>query len=108
MQLKFLKSLTRLARKKGFKSGLLLGLFLFLQAAVTSPVFHSVLHSDATDPAHQCAVTMFSHGQVDAATPAVAIVVAQPLVSFASPTREVTFVSTDIRLQPGRGPPAAA
>ena len=87
---------------------MLLGLFLLLQAAVVSPDFHGALHSDASDPSHQCAVTMLSHGQVHAAAPTVTIVMAQPAAVFISPIREVTFVSTDIPLLPGRGPPAAS
>lgn len=89
-------------------SGFVLFLFLFLQAMATSPTLHALVHSDASEAGHECAVTLFAHGQIDAAS-------APPIVFFV-PTRVVVeqslpvivFVSSDLRLLPGRGPPASA
>jgi hypothetical protein len=94
--------------KRQAASAFLLGLFLSVQAMVALPALHAWVHPKANDPDHECAVTLLSHGQVEASgatTPA-----------FCAPTRvietqalpEIVFVSTDVRLHPSRGPPASS
>jgi hypothetical protein len=91
--------------KRQGASSLLLGLFLFLQAMVAVPALHAIVHHDAADPDHECAVTLFAHGQVDAAA-AVPPVFCPPAVLISIDVfPRVIFVSTDVRLLPGRGPP---
>jgi hypothetical protein len=83
-----------------------LSVFLLVQMMAAVPVFHAWAHQDASDPGHECVVTMFLHGQVH--TPATTVELAQQppvFVSFAA-ARRVDFVSADVRLLPSRGPPA--
>jgi hypothetical protein len=83
-----------------------LGAFLLVQFMAAVPDFHAWVHHDAGNPNHECAVTLFLHGQVHGSSTAVE---ASPcpavLVSHAA-ARGVDFVSIDVRLLPGRGPPA--
>jgi hypothetical protein len=88
-------------------SALLLGLFLSLQAMATFPALHALVHHDACDPGHECAVTLFCHGQVDVSSAAVPVCcVPEPLI-FSQSLPRIIFVSADVRLLPGRGPPAS-
>ena len=80
-------------------------MILFLNALAACPALHRLIHHDANRPGHECAVTVFAHGKVDAATvdvprPAPAIAIgAEPRIYFA-------FVSTAVEhLPPGRAPP---
>jgi len=73
---------------------------------VALPGLHVLFHSDASDPGHQCAVTLFAHGQVHCPEAAVPVVRPEPLAVFVQSRREAGFVSTDVRLLPGRGPPS--
>jgi hypothetical protein len=94
-------------KKRQDAAALLLGLFLSLQAMAVFPALHSLVHHDACDPDHECAVTLFSHGQVDASPTALPVFCAPaPLIDRQSPPR-IIFVSADIRLLPSRGPPAS-
>jgi hypothetical protein len=94
-------------KKRPVASVLLLSLFLFVQTLAVSPALHSWFHHDAADADHECAVTLFCHGQVEAASTA-------PMV-FCHPTRFIftgtvpnpVFVSVDVVLLPSRGPPVS-
>jgi hypothetical protein len=98
---------------KGFRkkrqgvSALLLVLFLSLQAMATFPALHALVHHDACDPDHECAVTLFSHGQVDAPGTAAPVFCAPVRLVFSQTPPRIIFVSADIRLLPSRGPPAS-
>ncbi len=87
-------------------AALCLLLFLAVQAMAASPALHALVHSDSTDPSHQCAVTLFLHGQVHSSSAAIAparsapVFAAEPLVCAA------IFASSDVRLLPSRGPPS--
>jgi hypothetical protein len=83
-----------------------LGVFLLLQTMVVFPELHALIHSDAADSNHNCAVTLFTHGQVHGADAAVPVVRPEPVALFIQSLREAVFVSTDVRLLPGRGPPS--
>jgi hypothetical protein len=89
-------------------SALLLGLFLFLQAMAVSPALHALVHPDAADPDHECAVTLFSHGQVDVSSAVVPVFHAPARLIFSQDLPRIIFVSADIRLLPSRGPPASS
>lgn len=89
-------------------ASLLLGCLLTVQAMAAFPALHALVHPDADDPAHECAVTLFCHGQVDASPSAVPILPAPELVTFTELPPQVVFVSTDVRLIPSRGPPASS
>lgn len=93
-------------RAKRGLAALGLGVFLLLQAMVTFPGLHELFHHDASEPDHQCAVTLFVHGQVHCADVAVPLLRPEPLPVFIQSLREAVFVSADVRLLPVRGPPS--
>ena len=82
-----------------------LSVFLLLQAMVVLPGLHVLIHADASNPDHECAVTLFTHGQVHGADAAVPVLRPEPAAVFIQPRREAVFVFTDVPLPPGRGPP---
>ena len=94
-------------KKRQRASALLLGLLLSLQALAVFPALHALVHPDAGDADHECAVTLFSHGQVDASTAAPAVFRAPASLIFSQSPPKIIFVSADIRLLPSRGPPAS-
>jgi hypothetical protein len=67
---------------------------------------HALLHKDASEPGHQCAVTLFAHGQVHCPDAAVPVVRSEPMVVFVASRPAAVFVSSDVRLLPDRGPPS--
>jgi hypothetical protein len=89
-------------------AALLVGLILLLDAMAACPSLHELIHKDADKATHQCAVTLFAHGQVDSATVEVpacappALIETTPQISFSifSPAIE--------NLPPGRAPPVSA
>ncbi len=93
---------------KAVIASLMAGLVLLLGSLASSSALHGLIHADADSPTHQCAATMFAHGQVDSAavnvspvTPPVSIEIMLRLVySVFSPTIE--------NLPAGRAPPAAS
>lgn len=100
-------SMKMFKEKRQAASAFSLGLFLFLQALVICPGLHELVHHDANEPDHDCAVTLFSHGHVDAASAVVILLPAPERVIFNPSSPAAIFVSTDLRLLPGRGPPAS-
>ena len=91
---------------KAALAALLVGLILFLDAMAVCPALHELVHHDADKPGHECAVTMFAHGKVAAATVDVPLTV--PTVSIETePHIEFFVFSTAIEYLPqGRAPPA--
>ena len=87
---------------------LLAGLVLLLDAMAASPALHELIHNDAGSTEHQCAVTLFAHGQVDSAT--VDISTVTPPASIETTPRIVfsVFVSITENLPAGRAPPVSA
>lgn len=80
---------------------------LLLNLLAASPSLHERLHPDASHAEHQCAVTMFTHGQVD--SPVVDVVLPAPAapVEFL-PLTSVSVVTALVEtLPPGRGPPVS-
>ena len=85
---------------------LLIGLVLFLNAMAAAPALHELIHHDAGKADHQCAVTLFAHGKVDAAAPAIPVVVPS-VISEAAPHQALSVFSAPVEdLPPGRAPPA--
>ena len=87
---------------------LLIGLVLLLNAMAAAPALHALLHRDADKADHQCAVTLFAHGKLEAATPVVPMVV--PSAAVAAVFRlELSVSDTTVELlPPGRAPPVLA
>ena len=81
---------------------------LALNLLAASPTLHERLHSDAREAGHQCAITLFAHGQVEHAAVGVEpapFVPGGPLVLLVPVT---DFVPTFIVLPADRGPPLPA
>ena len=78
---------------------------LLLNALAASPGLHQILHPDANHADHQCAVTMFAHGQVDASS--VDFILPVPVLAEVSqPSAPVEiFTSFLEQLPAGRAPP---
>ena len=81
------------------------GLVLLLNLLAASPSLHEWFHADAGHEDHQCAVTIFAHGQVDSAT--VEVVAVAPTVSIATvPQVSFSIFAPAIENLPaGRAPP---
>ncbi len=87
--------------------GLLVAVVLLLNALASSPELHDLFHADAGHAGHQCAVTLFAHGQVDSASVEVDAVAPAVLVETTPQIVFFSFVSTVENLPAGRAPPAA-
>jgi hypothetical protein len=72
-----------------------------------SPSLHELFHSDAGQSGHQCAVTMFAHGQVDSCTVDVPVVAPLPLIQTLSFVDNSVFYSVVENLPAGRAPPVS-
>ena len=86
-------------------AAMLVLLVLALNLLAASPTLHERLHSDAREAGHQCAITLFAHGQVegaDVSVEAAPLVLGSRLVLLAPVT---DFVPTFIVLPADRGPP---
>jgi hypothetical protein len=83
-----------------------LGVFLLVQSMAAVPALHAWAHPDARDPGHECAVTLFLHGQLHSSATEVAVTKHPPVLVSQAPVRRVDLVSSDVRLLPSRGPPA--
>jgi hypothetical protein len=92
-------------RGKAFVALLLVGIVLLLDAMAASPALHELIHKDADSPDHQCAVTLFAHGQVDSTVVEVAPIVLTPPIETVSPVFLPVFASCLQYLPSGRAPP---
>ena len=86
-------------------AALLVALVLLLDAMVACPGLHELLHADADKAGHECAVTMFIHGQVDSAVVLVATILLAAPVEFSPLPASSLFSTRADALPPGRGPP---
>ena len=86
--------------------GICLALVLGLSLLATDQPLHRLIHKDADDAGHECAVTLFAHGQVLHCLPELIsallvfgfVLLMPPLKSAVPPARAHVF-------PPGRGPP---
>jgi len=83
----------------------LVGLVLLLNALAASPNLHAFIHNDADSPEHNCAITIFAHGQVDSAVVEVTAILPVAPVEFLPQTSVSSFNALVESLPPGRGPP---
>jgi hypothetical protein len=88
-------------------STLLLLQMLFLLVLVACPALHHALHHDSNSSEHQCAVTLFAHGQADMSAVAAAAVIPVVPVAFLPLTSASVFNALVATLPPGRGPPVS-
>jgi hypothetical protein len=91
---------------KSFVAALLMGLVLFMAALASSEALHKLIHHDADEAGHECAVTLFAHGHVDSTTCDIPLVTPTVRVET-TPHLEFFVVSPTIEnLPPGRAPPS--
>jgi hypothetical protein len=88
-------------------AGLLLGVFLLVLAMAHSWALHHSVCTDASAPAHKCAVTLLTGGQVHVAANAVAVATAPNVVVARALPEPLLLTVADFSLLPGRGPPAS-
>jgi hypothetical protein len=85
---------------------LLIALVLLLNAMAAVPALHEWVHRDADQAGHQCAVTLFAHGQVESSAHAVSVVLPAAATETA-PHWNPPFSGTTLEnLPPGRAPPS--
>jgi hypothetical protein len=91
---------------RSFVAALLIGLVLSMAALASSETLHKLIHHDADEAGHECAVTLFAHGHIETAGCDVPVV--QPTTFFETrPHLEFFAYSTAIEnLPPGRAPPS--
>jgi hypothetical protein len=92
---------------KAVFAALLVALVLLLDAMAACPSLHELVHQDANTSQHQCAVTLFAHGQVDSASVDVSIVVPPVPVETAVPFEFSVFSPAISNLPAGRAPPVS-
>ena len=95
-------------RNKAFIAALLACLVLLLDAMAVSPSLHELFHPDAGNADHQCAATMFAHGQVDSAVIDVSVSAPIIFVAAASQIEISAFAPVIENLPAGRAPPVSA
>lgn len=79
---------------------------VFLLVLVACPALHHAIHHDSDRSDHQCAVTVFAHGQVDSSVVAVNVNIPVTAVEFL-PQALISILNTQVdTFPPGRGPPA--
>jgi len=93
---------------KPLTGGLLVAFVLLLNAMAASPTLHEFFHADAGKADHQCAVTLFAHGQMDATDVAVAAIIPPVVADFFSIPATLFFSSAVETLPPGRAPPVSS
>ena len=69
------------------------------------PSLHELIHKDADKAGHECAVTMFAHGQVDSATVDVVVAAPKTFVAFHLSVEISDFSPAIENLPAGRAPP---
>lgn len=87
-------------------AALLAGVILLLDAMAACPALHEMIHHDADEHDHHCAVTMLAQGKVDAATTEVPIINDSILPIETVLLTEISVFSAAIEnLPPSRAPP---
>ena len=85
-----------------------MALLLLLTVMAAVPALHELVHRDAEQAGHQCAVTLFAHGNVESATPLVTDFVPAVATNAIPHLAFCIFTPPIDLLPPGRAPPAAA
>ncbi len=92
-------------RSKTFIASMLVALVLLLDALAVCPSLHGQFHQDSKSAQHQCAVTLFAHGQVDSATVEVSAAVPTILIESTAQYVFSVFAPAIENLPAGRAPP---
>ena len=83
-------------------------LVLLLNAMASSPELHEFFHADAGHADHECAVTLFAHGQVESPVMDMAAIVPVATVEFLPQISVSVPIAVVESLPPGRGPPVSS
>jgi len=86
---------------------LLAGCVLLLNAMAASPGLHELIHADSGHDDHECAVTLFAHGQADSVTVDVSPALATVVIQFSADFDVSTFAPAIESLPAGRAPPVS-
>lgn len=86
-------------------ASLLAGLVLVLGAMAACPALHELIHHDADQPGHECAVTMFAHGKVDSSTVEISVVTPSASIEIIPQIVFPVFAPAIENLPAGRAPP---
>lgn len=84
---------------------LLVGVVCVLGVLAVSPELHERLHPDAGEHGHECAVTLFAHGQVDQVVSAVLPLVPAPGLELPCPVFSFSIPAPVLPESSARGPP---
>ena len=87
-------------------AALLVGLILLLDAMAACPALHELIHKDADEADHHCAVTMFAQGKVESATCEIIIPEPTVLIETAQYFTFSIFSPAIENLPQGRAPPS--
>jgi hypothetical protein len=91
---------------KSLVAALLVGMVLFVAVLASSESLHKLIHSDADEASHQCAVTLFAHGHVESVVCDVPVVLPATFVET-TPIAVFSIFSPALEDLPhGRAPPA--
>lgn len=87
-------------------AGVLVSTILFCSALASNSSLHRLIHRDAGNEHHECAITIFAHGNVNMTdgNPAVVVPVFTELPARDS-FQDIALISGDYLLLPGRAPP---
>jgi len=89
-------------------AGLMLFLWLLTTAMAVCPALHELIHKDADDPHHQCAVTVVIHGNfLSSDTTPVNVVPVQTVEISSASFVSVLLPAISYRPDFGRAPPAS-
>jgi hypothetical protein len=94
----------------GFKttfSVLLVAVVALMLTLAANESLHKLLHADAGNASHTCAVTLFAHGQVDSTTVEISVSLPQCAIEITAPLVVSVFASVIENLPAGRAPPAS-
>lgn len=103
---------------KRMTAALALALFCWLNVLAVSPVLHAQAHCEeehadaphsapVQTPDHICAVTLLTQGQVELSVPLSQPAAPNTFVLVSQPVLAPAFTAADLRLAPGRAPPAS-
>jgi hypothetical protein len=105
--LRYLKSHFVLIGKPAL-AALLAGIVLLLDAMAACPALHEMIHKDANEPDHQCAVVTLAHGKIESASCEIIVPPPTILVEVTKPFTISVFTPAIENLPQGRAPPMAA
>ena len=95
------------AHGKAVIASLLVGVVLLLDAMAACPSLHELIHKDANEHGHECAVTMFAHGKVDSVSVDVQVAAPQTFVVVLPSVQFSIFSPAIDNLPAGRAPPVS-